>query len=53
MEVLQTLAVALPAAGQDPEYRTMGKLKSTYVDALSKAGLLWPPAGFTPPSCNL
>ena len=36
VEVLQTLAAAHPLPAKILEYRTMGKLKSTYVDALLK-----------------
>jgi DNA polymerase-1 len=36
MEVLQTLASESPIAAKVLEYRSMGKLKSTYVDALLK-----------------
>ena len=36
MEVLQTLAAEHPLPAKILEYRTMGKLKSTYVDALLK-----------------
>jgi DNA polymerase-1 len=36
VEVLQTLALESPIAAKVLEYRSMGKLKSTYVDALLK-----------------
>jgi DNA polymerase-1 len=36
VEVLQTLATAHPLPAKILEYRTMGKLRSTYVDALLK-----------------